>query len=79
MLEWPRSAFVPPPGMPMLPRRSWIIAIERTFWEPTECCVQPSAYRLVIVLSRALVRDHSQILTNWSLGVPVISETFSGV
>jgi hypothetical protein len=43
MLEWPRSAFTPPPGMPMFPSRSWMMAMQRMFCDPTECCVQPSA------------------------------------
>ena len=50
MLEWPRSAFMPPPRMPMLPRMSCSIAMVRMFCEPLECCVQPSAYIDVIVL-----------------------------
>ncbi len=56
------------------------MAIARMFWEPTECCVQPSAYRHVMVRSgTAVVAMVSQILRKRSLGVPVISETFSGV
>jgi hypothetical protein len=43
MLEWPRSAFTPPPAMPMLPSRSWMMAMERMFCDPTLCWVQPSA------------------------------------
>ena len=30
-------------GTPMLPSRSWIMAIARMFWAPVVCCVQPSA------------------------------------
>src|SRR5258708_2344126 len=57
MLEWPRSAFIPPPATPILPSRSWIIAMVRMFWEPTECCVQPSASRLdSIVFEREAAR-----------------------
>jgi hypothetical protein len=49
------QAFTPPPAMPMLPSSSWIIAMVRMFCAPTVCCVQPSAYRKVVVLSAALV------------------------
>ena len=47
MLEWPRSAFTPPPGRPTLPSRSWSIAAVRMIWTPVECCVQPRAYMIV--------------------------------
>ena len=80
MLEWPRSAFIPPPATPMLPSSSWIIAIVRMFCEPFECCVQPSAYMLVIALSVAAVSAiQAQASRNLSCGVPVMRDTISGV
>jgi hypothetical protein len=42
-LAWPRNALTPPPGRPILPSKSWIMAMVRMFWLPTEWCVQPSA------------------------------------
>ncbi len=80
MLEWPRSAFTPPPGMPMFPSSSWMQAMARMFCDPTECCVQPSAYRLVMVRPGTLVVAMvSQIWTNFSFGMPVTLATMSGV
>ena len=80
MLEWPRSAFIPPPAMPMLPNRSWSIAMVRMFWAPLEWCVQPSAYIDVIALSGADVAAIiSQIWRNLSFGVPQTRSTISGV
>jgi hypothetical protein len=32
---------MPPPGRPMLPRSSWMIAEVRMIWTPTVCWVQP--------------------------------------
>jgi hypothetical protein len=79
-LAWPRSALMPPPAMPMLPSRVWMMAMVRMFCEPTECCVQPSAYRMVMVLLAAAVSAmYSQTLRNWSFGVPVTLLTRSGV
>ena len=79
-LAWPRSALMPPPAMPMLPSSCWMMAMVRMFWEPTECSVQPSAYRLVIVLFGAAVSAmYSQTLRKASFGVPVILLTISGV
>ena len=76
----PRSAFTPPPGRPMLPSRSWIIAIVRMFCEPTECCVQPSAYRIVMTRPAVDVPPMcSHTFRNASCGVPVMRETSSGV
>ena len=40
---WPRSARIPPPGRPMLPSSSWMIAAVRMYWTPTVCWVQPTA------------------------------------
>ena len=80
MLEWPRSAFIPPPRMPILPRSSWTIAMARMFCEPLECCVQPSAYIEVIVRSPlAVVAISSQICRNFAFGEPQIRSTISGV
>ena len=63
----------------MLPSRSWTIAIVRMFWEPIECCVQPSANRQVIALSGAAVLAiSSQISRYLSCGVPQMRDTISG-
>ena len=79
-LECPRSAFTPPPGRPMLPSSSWIMAMVRMFWLPTVCCVQPSAYRMVLVLSGADISPSiSHTFRNLSCGVPQILLTISGV
>ena len=76
----PRSAFTPPPARPMLPSSSWIIAIVRMFCEPTECCVQPSAYRIVITRAGVAVEPiKSHTCRNFSFGVPQIWLTISGV
>ncbi len=57
-----------------------MIAMQRMFCEPTECSVQPSAYRLVIVLFGAAVSAmYSQTLRKASFGVPQILLTISGV
>ena len=40
---WPRSAMMPPPGRPMFPSSSWMIAAVRMICTPTVCCVQPTA------------------------------------
>jgi len=79
-LEWPRSAFIPPPATPILPSSSWTIAIVRMFCEPFECCVQPSAYMLVMALSGAEVSAiHCQAWTSLSCGEPQMRSTISGV
>ena len=79
-LACPRKAFTPPPGRPMLPSKSWIMAMVRMFCDPTECCVQPSAYRIVITLFGAEVPAMCwQTVRNASCGVPVILLTSSGV
>jgi hypothetical protein len=33
---------IPPPGLPMLPSSSWMIAEPRMYWTPVEWCVQPT-------------------------------------
>src|SRR5215470_19078920 len=71
---------MPPPRTPILPSRSCSIAIELMFCEPLECCVQPSAYMLVMVL---VGDEHSAticaIFRNLSFGVPEMRSTISGV
>ena len=52
MLACPRSARMPPPGLPMLPSSSWMIAPARMYCAPTECCVQPTLYTSAVVRSR---------------------------
>src|SRR5689334_22515266 len=37
MLAWPRSAFMPPPGRPILPSSSWRMAAVRMSWPPVVC------------------------------------------
>ena len=34
MLAWPRRARMPPPGRPMLPSSSWMMAAVRMYWTP---------------------------------------------
>ena len=38
----PRSAMIPPPGRPMFPSSSWMIAAARMYCTPIVCCVQPT-------------------------------------
>jgi hypothetical protein len=71
---------MPPPGTPMLPSRSWIIAAVRMFCDPCEYCVQPSTYMNVVVRSPlAVVAMYSHTLRNLSFGDPVTDDTISGV
>ena len=57
-----------------------MMAAVRIICEPWLCCVQPSAYMIVIALSGAAVLAmYSQTLRNLSFGVPVILLTSSGV
>ncbi len=80
MFECPRSAFMPPPAMPMLPSSSCTIAPVRMICEPMECCVQPSAYRIVAArLVVAVDASMSHTVRNLSLGVPQTRSTISGV
>ncbi|KAG0739003.1 hypothetical protein G6F24_017465 [Rhizopus arrhizus] len=80
MLECPRSAFMPPPATPMLPSSSCTMVPARTFCAPTECCVQPSAYRMVIALSLPAVDAiMSQTWRMLSAGVPQMRSTISTV
>jgi hypothetical protein len=80
MLEWPRSAFMPPPATPILPSSSCTIAPARIICEPTECWVQPSAYSTVI----ARVGDEVEAISSHafctlSFGVPQTLSTTSSV
>ena len=43
MFAWPRSARMPPPGLPMLPSSSCTIEAARMFCTPTVCWVHPTA------------------------------------
>jgi hypothetical protein len=80
MLECPRSAFMPPPATPMLPSSSCTIAPVRRICAPIECCVQPSAYRMVMARpGTAVLAIFSHTCRNLSLGVPQMLSTFSGV
>jgi hypothetical protein len=80
MLLCPRSAFMPPPGTPMLPSSSCTMAPVRIICEPWLCCVQPSAYMMVIVRVGTLVLAmYSHTFRNLSCGVPVMRLTSSGV
>ncbi|MNZ92662.1 hypothetical protein D3C78_1116940 [compost metagenome] len=80
MLEWPRRAFIPPPGMPMLPSSSCTMAPVRIICEPTVCWVQPRAYMMVIALPGCAVSAMaSQTLSMVSCGVPQMLLTTSGV
>ena len=79
-LAWPRMALMPPPGRPMLPSSSCMIAALRMFWLPTVCMVQPTAYMIVPTRSAVPV----EVITfatsrNFSLVHPAISATTSGV
>ena len=80
MFECPRSAFMPPPAMPMLPSSSCTMAPVRMICEPIECCVQPSAYRMVAARSVVAVdASISQTFRNLSRGVPQTRSTISSV
>ena len=80
MFECPRSAFMPPPATPMLPSSSCTIAPVRIICEPIECCVQPSAYMMVIArVGVAVEAIISQMCRTLSLGVPQTRSTISGV
>lgn len=80
MFECPRSAFIPPPAMPMLPSSNCTIAPVRIICAPTEWCVQPSAYSTVPARpGTAVVASISHTFRNLSFGVPQIFSTISGV
>jgi len=71
---------MPPPGTPMFPSNSWIIAAQRMFCAPCECWVQPSAYMIVMERSRVAVEAaHSATFRNFSFGEPEMRSTISGV
>ena len=70
---------MPPPAMPMLPSSSCTIAPVRMICEPMECCVQPSAYRMVAARFLVAVEaSMSQTFRNLS-GVPQTRSTISSV
>src|SRR5512139_332956 len=79
-LDSPRRALMPPPATPTFPSRSWTMDMARMFWVPTVCCVHPIAYSEVPDLSGLPVAPYvSYTFRRTSFGVPVISETSSGV
>jgi hypothetical protein len=43
MLQRPRRARMPPPGLPTLPNRPWMIAAARIICAPVVWWVQPTA------------------------------------
>jgi hypothetical protein len=43
MFACPRSAFMPPPGLPMLPSSSWSTAPARIICDPVVWWVRPTA------------------------------------
>ena len=80
MLACPRIAMIPPPGRPMLPSSSWMIAAVRMNCTPTVCWVQPTAYTTAAVRSRPdAAAQASATSRNCSLGTPQTSSTTSGV
>ncbi len=80
MEAWPRSAWMPPPGRPMLPSSSWSTLAARMYWAPTECWVQPTAYTKALVRSRPeLAVRSSHTWRNLARGTPQTSSTNSGV
>ncbi|MNQ44008.1 hypothetical protein D3C85_577500 [compost metagenome] len=80
MFECPRSAFMPPPAMPILPSSNCTMAPVRMICDPMECCVQPRAYRTVAArLVVAVDASISHTFRNLSLGVPQTRSTMSSV
>ena len=80
MLACPRRAMIPPPGRPMLPSSSWMIAAPRMYCTPTEWCVQPTEYTHAVVRSRPLLAvTSSHSCRNWAGGTPHTCSTISGV
>ena len=59
------------------------MAAVRMIWVPKVCCVQPTAYMMVATffMSQSLRMEvnRSAAFTNWSLGMPVMRSTISGV
>ena len=80
MLEWPRSAFMPPPRMPILPSMSCSIAMVRMFCEPL-LMLRPAerVHRRHGLVGRRRLGDHLATLRNLSFGVPQMRSTISGV
>ena len=80
MLACPRRAYTPPPGRPMLPSSSWMIAPPRMYCAPTLCCVQPTLYTNAVVRSRPeFAVQARQTSSNAARGTPQTSCTSSGV
>ena len=80
MDAWPRSARIPPPGRPMFPSKSWMIAAVRMYWTPTVCCVQPTEYAIAEVRSRPeFSQSASATSRNCSSVQPQMRATISGV
>src|SRR3989440_10580605 len=70
----------PPPATPMLPSSSCIIAPQRIICEPTECCVHPRAYMMVMARVGVEVEPIiSHTCRNFCFGVPQTRSTISGV
>ncbi len=74
IVAWPRSARIPPPGLPMLPSSSCSSAQQEIICGPYVCCVHPSAYANELVLSGPeFWSSVSATSMNFSFGQPVIS------
>ena len=64
----------------MLPSKSCSTAPERMSWPPVVWWVRPTAYTIVITLSGLPISPTIwATFENWSLGMPVIRSTISGV
>ena len=76
----PRSARMPPPGLPMLPSSNCKMAAVRMYCTPTVCWVQPTLYTNAVVRSgpEFSVRA-SQTWAKTSGGTPQTCWTISGV
>ena len=71
---------MPPPATPMLPSKSWTMALVRMICTPMVCWVQPRAYMMVpALLATPVAVKASYTLSILSLGTPVMSETLSRV
>ncbi len=80
MVAWPRSARIPPPGLPMLPSNDCKTEAARIICTPVVCCVQPTAYTTAPDRSGpALFHNVSNTFRNVARGVPQTSSTISGV
>ena len=82
MLEWPRNAFIPPPATPILPSRSWTIAIVRMFCAADRMLrpAEREQARSAPCRARAVRGDQlADLPGNLSCGVPQMRDTISGV